>query len=522
MTDAKLVFDQPHARRINEDRFDTLGRILDAVTQDLQLSTAVDVGCGPGYFSEFLHSNDFTVTGVDAREENIQEAKKRHPHITFQTGNVESDDFDTLGTFDLTLSTGLLYHLENPIRAIRNVAAVTRNLLIVESFCFPTEGANAFLVDENPGADQSIYSLALIPSKAMFVKILYASGFPFVYLTTIETAHPDFATPSPAARRVFFVASRAPLNNSIFVPQPHYPPRFLGHIGKDSFVARLQRFLQQPAKQQASTLVRKTLQSFSQTRWAPKRKRTRVFQNMTWILADDYCSSQIEQGNFEPSETLFIQKHIQPGMTAFDIGAHHGYYSLLLSQCVGPTGKVFSFEPSHREFAQLAQHIALNHCQNVSLERCAIGDKRGNNTLFVVQGRDSGCNSLRPPLVNDPILQEQVTVETLDAFLGSRGISPDFIKLDAEGSELSILHGGPNLLGSNKRPVILLEVSHLRTGPWGYDPSQIVRLLQDAAFQLYQVSPGGFLANLVYDGPLNTNVVAVPRERLGELAPLLA
>jgi len=42
-------------------------------------------------------------------------------------------ELDALGTFDVVLYLGVLYHMEDPLRALRRVAAVTREMAVVET-----------------------------------------------------------------------------------------------------------------------------------------------------------------------------------------------------------------------------------------------------------------------------------------------------------------------------------------------------------------------------------------------------
>jgi hypothetical protein len=50
------------------------------------------------------------------------------------------------------------------------------------------------------------------------------------------------------------------------------------------------------------------------------------------------------------SEDLVMQTFVKTGDTVFDIGAHLGFYTLLLSDLAGVKGKVFAFEPSHNDY----------------------------------------------------------------------------------------------------------------------------------------------------------------------------
>src|SRR6202163_4876351 len=69
--------------------------------------------------------------------------------------------------------------------------------------------------------------------------------------------------------------------------------------------------------------------------------------------------------SWNPDEYRAFRDVVRPGMTALDIGANVGAYSLLLGQWVGPAGAVYAFEPSPRVFDGLVRHIELNHLAGV-------------------------------------------------------------------------------------------------------------------------------------------------------------
>ena len=73
-------------------------------------------------------------------------------------------------------------------------------------------------------------------------------------------------------------------------------------------------------------------------------------------------------GNWEPVATQAIVTNAKRGMCVFDIGAHLGYYSLLLAKCVGSVGRVVSFEASPQNFSTLQRNISANNLNNVELQ----------------------------------------------------------------------------------------------------------------------------------------------------------
>jgi FkbM family methyltransferase len=222
------------------------------------------------------------------------------------------------------------------------------------------------------------------------------------------------------------------------------------------------------------------------------------------------------EGTFETAERAFVDRFLQPGMTVLDVGAHHGFYAMLASRRVGPSGQVIAFEPSSRERKRLMTHLRLNRCTNVRVESFALTDKEGKAPLFVVEGTATGCNSLRPPAVAEPTTTEWVQTVRLDDYLRTHGTSRvDLVKVDVEGGELAALRGAAELLGRQPRPVLLCEAHDIRTGPWGYKAFEISAFLRESGYCLFAPQAEGNLTPVDANcGSLEGNVVAVPLEQL--------
>jgi|SRR5713226_6585700 len=206
------TFDGDFTRGYTKVRQAFAGELLEAVRKEIDIASALDVGCGVGYFSKFLFDMRLEVTAIDGREENTREGKRRYPEITFITRNVEDSTLPEIGTFDFVLCVGLLYHLENPLRAIRNLRAMTGKVLLVESMCIPGRDASMALLDEDRAHDQGLDYVAFYPTEACLVKMLYRAGFPFVYTFEHLPEDPQFSTTVWRKRsRTFLAASLIPL-----------------------------------------------------------------------------------------------------------------------------------------------------------------------------------------------------------------------------------------------------------------------------------------------------------------------
>jgi SAM-dependent methyltransferase len=175
------LFDLSPARDLSEARQKFIEEFVGEVREQTELASATDVGCGLGLFSKLLQDMNFRVIGVDGREENVREAQARYPGITFLVANAEDLPVKQMGAFDLVLCLGLLYHLENPFRAIRHLRFLTGKVLLVEGMCVPSDFATMELLDELEGEDQGLDRAAFYPSEFCLIKMLYRADFPFVY-----------------------------------------------------------------------------------------------------------------------------------------------------------------------------------------------------------------------------------------------------------------------------------------------------------------------------------------------------
>ncbi len=240
---------------------------------------------------------------------------------------------------------------------------------------------------------------------------------------------------------------------------------------------------------------------------------TRVSYGAWWLAVNDVNNDGYFSGNYEPKELRFVKRFLKPGMVVVDIGAHHGFYTLYASKLVGDQGLVIAFEPSVRELQKLRFHINLNRCKNVKVAPFALSNSEETTDFYVVMGRDTGCNSLRTPVVTEPIERVQVQTSTLDSYLNRTGVQKvDFIKLDAEGAELKILNGASHLLNRFPRPIILCELSEGRCLPWGHTCKDIIDLLEkEYNYRWCSLGAEGSLGRFLLAEGIE-NYVAVPVE----------
>jgi len=206
-------------------RKEFLDRFLPAFVRSFGVQSALDVGCGFGFFSKYLDGLGLRVTAIDGREENVREVRKRIPGIECLVADVENVSARELGQFDLVLCFGLLYHLENPFKALRNLESLTAKVSLLETVIAPAKEQATILYEEPSGANQGLNYIATIPSEAWFLKSLYRVGFPYVFRSKLLPNHPDFHSGLFKKRmRTVLLAAKSPLNFQFFEPASEPEP----------------------------------------------------------------------------------------------------------------------------------------------------------------------------------------------------------------------------------------------------------------------------------------------------------
>jgi FkbM family methyltransferase len=170
--------------------------------------------------------------------------------------------------------------------------------------------------------------------------------------------------------------------------------------------------------------------------------------------AGDGGGASVYINGVEPQKTKALLGVLRPGQIVFDIGANIGYYTLLASQQVGPSGRVLAFEPFPRNIAYLQRHVSLNHADNVTIVPVACAE-RGSLERFVM-GTDCATGHLSSgPAARDDQRTLIVATAAVDDIVRECGLIPDVMKVDVEGAEERVLRGAAKTL-AEARPILLL------------------------------------------------------------------
>jgi len=185
-------------------------------------------------------------------------------------------------------------------------------------------------------------------------------------------------------------------------------------------------------------------------------------------------------GVWEPREGAVLRELVSPGMAALDVGAHCGYFTLMLAHLVGEKGEVVAIEPEPDNHALLVANLHAAGIANVrpieaaawrssgeaiplSLSETNTGDHRsycwGSGRTFV-EVESLALDELEPPL------------ERLDV-----------VKLDTQGTEHVAIEGMRETL-TRFSPLLLLEFWPTGIRDFGDRPGDVIELYRELGYEI--------------------------------------
>ncbi len=195
----------------------------------------------------------------------------------------------------------------------------------------------------------------------------------------------------------------------------------------------------------------------------------------------------------ERSELALFRRHLMPGMTVVDMGANVGFYTAQMSRRVGPTGKVYAFEPDPFCAELLRERARRLRLTNVLVENFALGAQEGEATLFCSnRDRAENCTHVLEPAV--PVETIRVPVTSLDAYCRDHRIEPiDALKMDVEGDEVSTLRGMRGIMTRRPPAWMFIEFSPAQLRRAGSSPEEFWELLAGYGYRPHSIEPRGEL-----------------------------
>ena len=169
--------------------------------QSIAERSVIDIACHQGWFStQLAQMGARDVLAVDARAEHVADATLIRDALGLRNMRVQQSDVHALtreatGQFDIVLMLGLIYHLENPVGALRIAQALTKRICLVETqivpgmtgmvdygsfrFVRPLKGSFGIIdeTEETHGPEASTTGICLVPSLEALLWIMRKIGF---------------------------------------------------------------------------------------------------------------------------------------------------------------------------------------------------------------------------------------------------------------------------------------------------------------------------------------------------------
>jgi FkbM family methyltransferase len=233
---------------------------------------------------------------------------------------------------------------------------------------------------------------------------------------------------------------------------------------------------------------------------------------MIRVNLHDRIERQMWGGCYEAHVRRSLQVLLSPGDIFIDVGGHIGYHAVLGASLVGSGGRVIAFEADPRNFARLRDHLApfpwatavnravWSSTSTVIFERSSEPGESGWGTLTTVRDLERG---------------EHIAVDTIsldDWLFGNADRRVSAIKVDAEGSEVSIFQGATEVL-KRVRPTVIFEANDVVLHQAHTSALALTEIFYGHDYNLFEFE-GATIAPLGQgDCPRSSELLGIPNER---------
>src|SRR5580765_775094 len=239
--------------------------------------------------------------------------------------------------------------------------------------------------------------------------------------------------------------------------------------------------------------------------------------NVVKIDLEDRIQRLMWGAAYEPHVKRCLSVLLRPGDIFVDVGAHIGYFSLVAGCLVGPTGKVFEFEADSEVFQRL-QSSGSQFSWLISYPKVVWQRTKQVSFSNPHQPGESGWGKVAE-VQNDGnvVMVESISLD--DWHESVDHVPVRLLKIDAEGSEPSILDGARKLL-SGARPYIIAELNDELLRGTGHSQMSVFGMLGCLGYAAFTMTSKGIIELPTGDMPLRPEVLFVPSERLQEAEQL--
>jgi FkbM family methyltransferase len=160
--------------------------------------------------------------------------------------------------------------------------------------------------------------------------------------------------------------------------------------------------------------------------------------------------------------------------------------TLPASQSIHADGVVHAFEPSQGNLKYLRFHLQRNEVSNVVVVPKLVGSVDSTGVPFFTSKEDSDMNSITANHLQAKggYSQNSTAAIAIDSYCADNGLTPELMKIDVEGAEISVLEGAHRTLRES-RPIMFLSVHPQFITELGRSITEIDDLLSDANYSVF-------------------------------------
>lgn len=195
-----------------------------------------------------------------------------------------------------------------------------------------------------------------------------------------------------------------------------------------------------------------------------------------WRLLVPRGESRYYRAGYEPTTSEWLRRKAARATAALvDVGAHVGYYTLLLHDVA--EAEVVAFEPVPSTARLLRTNLIINRCRRARVVEAAAGATARQRDIRLVEG------SSQHGFYESPRTRKYASVSVRQVRLDDQLGRIAGAKIDAEGAEVEVLEGMQRLIAESRPWLVVEWAPHIQRAA-GRDPQELLRYLTDHGYVL--------------------------------------
>lgn len=187
---------------------------------------------------------------------------------------------------------------------------------------------------------------------------------------------------------------------------------------------------------------------------------------------------------------------VKEGDCVIDVGANHGFHTILLSKLVGESGVVLACEAIENNINDIKSttNIQNIHFCCAAITKPDVVEHLKEISFNYFPDNDGLSGIMKRPDVKDKEILVTVPISTLDKIVTEQRICKEkqisFIKIDVEGGDFDVLLGAENILKEYKPVVIFESGRQFSADLYNYTKEEFFQYFEKIGYVMFQFTGG--------------------------------